>query len=181
MSGSFSKATSPNPKDLIGAKKVSLSKFPAIGLAHGAHAMMDGANKYGPYNWREKAVQASIYIDAAKRHLDAWFEGEETASDSGVHHLGHAMACMAIILDAQANDGLIDDRPKNVGAHSLLMEELNSKVKAKSEKTPPVHPQNEQPELLPPVVELGNSSKAVSRLRPRYEPLGTRIELDPCR
>src|ERR1700680_3709633 len=116
--GSFSKATGPNPKDLIGAKKVSLTKFPAIGLLHGAHAMMDGAAKYGPYNWREKSVQAHIYVDAAKRHMDAWFEGEETASDSGVHHLGHALACCAILLDAQANDGLIDDRPTAKGAYS---------------------------------------------------------------
>ncbi len=109
--GSYSKATSVNPKDLIGITKVSLTKLPAVAIAHAAHAMMNGVEKYGPYNWRTKQVKASIYIDAALRHIYDWFEGQETATDSGVHHLGHAMACMAILLDAQETGNLVDDRP----------------------------------------------------------------------
>ena len=106
-----SKALTTNPKDIFGAKKVSLSKLPAVAVAHAAHAMMDGARKYGAYNWRDKRVIASIYVDAAKRHLDDWFEGIKRADDSGVHHLGHAIACCAIILDAEETGNLIDDRP----------------------------------------------------------------------
>lgn len=100
-----------NPKDLIGSKKVSITKFPVIGTIQGAMAMMDGAEKYGPYNWRDNAVIASIYVDAAFRHLMTWFEGQEAASDSKAHHLGHAIACCAILLDAQATGNLVDDRP----------------------------------------------------------------------
>jgi hypothetical protein len=111
-SGSFSKATTTNPKDLLGTKKVSITKLPMAAIIHGAHAMMNGATKYGPYNWRAKDVVASIYVDAALRHLAAWFEHEEVAEDSGVHHLGHAIACAAILLDAQENGNLIDDRPE---------------------------------------------------------------------
>jgi hypothetical protein len=133
MSGSFTKATTPNPKDLLGAKKVSITKLPAIGILHGAHGMMNGAEKYGPYNWREKSVLAGIYVDAMARHLLAWFEGEEIAEDSGVHHLGHLIADAAILLDAQANGNLIDDRPKSDGAYSKLLNELNAKIKAKAE------------------------------------------------
>ncbi len=88
-----------NPKDLLGVKKVSLSKLPPVALLHASHAVMNGAEKYGPYNWRSKAVRASIYVDACERHLAAWFDGEEEAADSGVHHLGHAIACLAILLD----------------------------------------------------------------------------------
>jgi hypothetical protein len=106
-----SKAKGVNPKDLVGLTKVSISKFPAIGTIMGAHAMMDGAGKYGAYNWRHKDVVAHIYSDAAQRHILEWFEGEELANDSKVHHLGHAIACCAILLDAQANGNLIDDRP----------------------------------------------------------------------
>lgn len=73
--------------------------------------MMDGAAKYGAYNWRDISVSAHTYVDAAKRHLDLWFEGQELASDSKVHHLGHALACCAILLDAQECGRLIDDRP----------------------------------------------------------------------
>lgn len=106
-----SRATGPNPKDIVGSTKVSISKLPAIGIIHGAHAMMNGAGKYGPYNWRDKSVQASIYVDAAMRHILEWFEGQELAPDSKCHHLGHALACCAILLDAQANSAMIDDRP----------------------------------------------------------------------
>jgi len=101
-----------NPKDLQGKKKISLTKVPGVALLHCAHAMMDGARKYNAYNWRDNAVIASIYVDAAKRHLAAWFEHEETAKDSLVHHLGHAMACCAILLDAIETGNLIDDRPR---------------------------------------------------------------------
>jgi len=127
--GSFSKATTTNPKDLLGKKKVSITKFPMAGLIHGASAMMNGADKYGPYNWREKDVVASIYVDAAFRHLAAWFEREEIAEDSGVHHLGHALACAAILLDAQENGNLIDDRPnaKNPEVIKNLLSRLEKK------------------------------------------------------
>lgn len=106
-----SKATTSNPKDLFGEKKVSFTKTPGVAIAHCSHALMDGAEKYGPYNWRDKAVVAHIYVDAAMRHFEAWFEGQEVAEDSGVHHLGHAMACCAILLDAQETGNLVDDRP----------------------------------------------------------------------
>jgi len=122
-----------NPKDRLGVKKVSISKLPAVAILHGAHAMMDGAKKYGPYNWREKKVRASIYLDAAQRHLALWQEREEVAPDSGVHHLGHAIACLAILLDAQATGNLVDDRPQN-GRVSEVLNDLNKKI-MQQEKT----------------------------------------------
>lgn len=106
-----SKATSTNPKDLFGALKVSVTKIPPTALLHCATAMMEGARKYGAYNWRDKEVLASIYVDAALRHLLQWWEGKETDPESGHHHLGHAMACMAILVDAQETGNLVDDRP----------------------------------------------------------------------
>jgi hypothetical protein len=130
--GAFSKASTTNPKDLFGAVKVSTSKLPFAGIAHGAHAMMDGAVKYGPYNWRDKKVIASIYVDAAERHLRGWFEGEETASDSEVHHLGHAIACLSIILDAQENGTLIDDRPNGKGVAGRILERLSGVIKRRA-------------------------------------------------
>lgn len=100
-----------NPKDLIGIKKPRLSLVPPVSILYEALAMQDGAEKYGPYNWRVKKVQASIYVDALKRHLDAWFDGEENAEDSKVPHLGHAKACLGILIDAQETGNLVDDRP----------------------------------------------------------------------
>lgn len=111
-----------NPKDAIGCDKVPLGLVPATAVAHQAMAHLDGALKYGAHNWRSAGVRASIYIDACKRHLDAWYNGEESA-DSGVHHLAHAAACLNIILDAQECGKLNDDRPTPApvaGLHSRL-------------------------------------------------------------
>lgn len=109
-----------NPKDLLGIKKVSLSKVPPAALIYMALAMQDGAKKYGPYNWRENKVIASIYVDACMRHLLAWFDGQEKAEDSGFPHLAHALACLAIITDALETGNLVDDRPVKGAAPELI-------------------------------------------------------------
>lgn len=109
-----------NPKTLVGARKIDLSLLPPAATIHGAHAMMDGAGKYGPYNWREKKVPARTYIAAAGRHLADFLDGEETAPDSGVHHLGHVIGCCAILLDAMETGNLIDDRPVKGAAAAIL-------------------------------------------------------------
>lgn len=100
-----------NPKDVQGMKKPPLHLVPATASLHEAMAFLDGASKYGPYNWREHPVMASVYVSAAKRHLDLWFEGQQTSIDSDVHNLGAARACLAILIDAEAYGNLIDDRP----------------------------------------------------------------------
>lgn len=128
-------SSNPNPKDAIGVHKASLSKFPAVALAHGAHAMMNGADKYGAFNWRGHPVIASIYVDACARHVAAWFDREALAEDSGVHHLGHALACLAILLDAEATGNLVDDRPTG-GAFPRVLAEINAAIKARRAPAP---------------------------------------------
>lgn len=116
-----------NPKDLFGMKKLALHLVPASSTAYQSLAMEDGARKYGPYNWRDNKVVASIYVSAAKRHLDAWFDSrEENALDSGVPHLGHALASIGILVDAMETGNLIDDRPK-AGAFARIVEKWKKK------------------------------------------------------
>jgi Domain of unknown function (DUF5664) len=109
-----------NPKDRLGLKKVPLHLIPGPSLIYQALAMKDGAKKYQPFNWRSNKVVASIYISAAMRHLLSWFDGEEVASDSGVPHLGHALACLGILVDAKETGNLVDDRPIAGATPSLL-------------------------------------------------------------
>lgn len=109
-----------NPKDLIGVKKVQLNLVPPSSIIYQALAMEDGAKKYGPYNWRENKVIASIYVAAALRHLQAWYDGEEVAADSQKPHLAHALACLGIIVDAKETGNLVDDRPKPGAASQLI-------------------------------------------------------------
>ncbi|MHC9085358.1 dATP/dGTP diphosphohydrolase domain-containing protein [Luteimonas sp. RIT-PG2_3] len=108
-----------NPKTAIGAMKVPLHLVPPVASHYMALAFRDGAGKYGPYNWREHKVSASVYLGAARRHLDAWWDGEDISHDAQVHHLGHVMACCAILLDSMSVDKLNDDRPPS-GATGAL-------------------------------------------------------------
>ena len=104
-----------NPKTIHGERKSPLGLIPlrALQAAAGAHAL--GAAKYGPWNWREHSgVAASVYINAIIRHIKAWQEVSDNDPESGVSHLGHVMACCGILLDAQANGKLVDDRPPRV-------------------------------------------------------------------
>lgn len=100
-----------NPKTAVGAAKLPLDLVPPIAMQHLAAAFKDGEAKYNPFNWREQQVSSTVYYAAAMRHLFAWFDGEDFADDSGVHHLAHAMACMAIVLDAESVGMLNDNRP----------------------------------------------------------------------
>lgn len=108
MSEKSSNAT--NPKDAIGSGKLPLHLWPNTATALGCLGLLDGMLKYGRTNWRVAGVRASIYVDAAKRHLDKWFEGQNCDVDSGLPHFAHALACIAILVDAEAAGKLNDDR-----------------------------------------------------------------------
>lgn len=116
-----------NPKDAIGSDKLPLHLWPVTASALGSLGLLDGMLKYGRSNFRAIGVRASIYFDAANRHLNAWFEGEECDPDSGLDHLAHALACMAIIVDARAAGKLNDDR-MTAGGYRKLITELSPHV-----------------------------------------------------
>jgi len=103
-------AKQTNPKDAIGCNKLPLHLWPETATAMGCVALLEGACKYGRSNFRPMGVRASIYYDACRRHLNAWFEGENLDPDSGVNHLGHALACLAVLVDAEVAGVLNDDR-----------------------------------------------------------------------
>jgi hypothetical protein len=99
-----------NPKTVQGQAKPAFDAIPPSSLVPLGAAMQDGKRKYGLMNWREKPVTISTYYNAALRHLMSFWDGENVAQDSGVHHLGHVMACCAILYDAQRMGTLNDDR-----------------------------------------------------------------------
>lgn len=117
-----------NPKTPFGMKKPSTWHVPFTALYHASMAHLHGALKYGHFNWREKPVSASTYVDAAIRHINEWREGNETASDSGVHHLGHAVACLNILMDAQICGTLIDDRGEPLVNYDEFYEHLKPTI-----------------------------------------------------
>lgn len=117
-----------NPKDAIGSDKLPLHLWPETATALGCLGLLDGALKYGRSNFRAIGVRASIYVDAAKRHINAWNEGEDNDPDSGLPHMAHALACLAIIVDATAAGKLTDDR-MYPGGYRALIDKLTPNVR----------------------------------------------------
>lgn len=116
-----------NPKDVLGAAKIPVHLWPNTATLLGTMGMLEGAVKYGRSNYRALGVRASVYYDAARRHLDSWFEGENNTPDHNIHHLGNALACLAIIVDAEAKGILIDDR-MFPGGYLKLRDKLTPEV-----------------------------------------------------
>ncbi len=130
-----------NPKDAVASGKMPLSLWPETATVLGCLGLLDGALKYGRNNWRHAGVRASVYVDAARRHLGAWFEGEDTDPDSGIDHLGHVLACIAIIADARAAGKLNDDRQTPGGYRAMIddMTDHVGRLKAKHAGKDPTH------------------------------------------
>ena len=116
-----------NPKTQFGVKKVPLHLVPPVAIQHEAMAFALGAQKYGPYNWRNHKITTSVYIAACLRHVQKFQDGEDLDEESGRHHLGHARACLAMLLDAVSIGMSNDDRPTK-GASTANMKALEAAV-----------------------------------------------------
>lgn len=73
--------------------------------------MMEGAMKYGRHNYRSAAVRTSVYYDATREHLGAWWEGEDIDPDSGLPHVIKAICSLYVLADAIISGRIVDDRP----------------------------------------------------------------------
>lgn len=57
-----------------------------------------GAEKYGPYSWKEVTGARERYMAALMRHVKAWYTGETLDPESGRHHLAHAGCNLLFLL-----------------------------------------------------------------------------------
>lgn len=101
-----------DPKGAAGAKKAPMWLLPASAMRETAWVHKHGADKYGPFNWREGSVCSSTYISAIMRHLDLWRDGEDNDAESGRSHLASIAASCNILMDAMQCGTLRDDRNK---------------------------------------------------------------------
>ena len=131
-----------NPKDAVGIKKIPFSTASELVTAEVNVGMMEGARKYGRHNYRVSGVRASVYYDATRRHLSAWWEGEDIDPGSGLSHITKAICSLYVLRDAMINDMWNDDRPPK--APEKWMNDLQKVVDEIFEK---------YPESLPPYTE----------------------------
>jgi len=123
-----------NPKDAVGIKKTPMSTVSAPVLMEMGLAMLEGDRKYGRHNYRVIGVRASVYYDAAMRHLMAWWEGEDIDPDSGISHVTKALSCLSVLRDAMINERFADDRPPKI--KDGWIQELNKKAAEIIERYP---------------------------------------------
>lgn len=116
-----------NPKQFYGDTKVPLHLFPMPAIVLGCMAFLDGREKYGQDNFRAAPVEAMTYVRASLSHINSYAEGEDTPPDSLLPHLSHALACIAILIDAQYAGSLIDNR-KYPGGYQKALAEMQALV-----------------------------------------------------
>lgn len=109
-----------NPKDDMAGSRLPLDLVPDTMSAYAALGFLEGALKYGRYNWRICGVRASVYRAAMQRHIDKWWNGENVDAKTGVPHLASVLASVGIILDAGLCGKLEDDRPPSAPVAALI-------------------------------------------------------------
>lgn len=109
-----------NPKEAFGSAKVPVGLVPDTATTEMALAFLEGALKYGRYNWRIAGVRASTYNDAMDRHRKRWWNGQDRDPTTRVRELASIMACCAILIDAEVVGKLNDDRPPHADLNKML-------------------------------------------------------------
>lgn len=109
-----------NPKDAIAVTRLPLHLVPDTVRVYASLAFLEGALKYGGYNWRKAGVRSSVYKSAMERHLIKWWNGEWADPRTKVPHLASILACAGIILDANVAGKLTDDRPPKAPVGPLV-------------------------------------------------------------
>jgi hypothetical protein len=89
--------------------KVDFTLVPTIAIELEAKALMFGEKKYGRYNYTQ-GFETSRLLAAALRHTLAYRDGHDVDSESGIHHLGHARACFAMLLHCEQLGTMRDNR-----------------------------------------------------------------------
>jgi hypothetical protein len=114
-----------NPKGIAATDRIPMSLFPDTARVYGNLGFLEGALKYGRYNWRVKGVLASTYVDALNRHMLKWWGGEWADSKTHIPHLASALCCVAILIDAFEHDVLTDDRPPTPDTCNIMTDMLD--------------------------------------------------------
>lgn len=89
--------------------KAPLSLVPREALEMCAEALEFGRIKYGRNNYKQGMDHTRI-LDAALRHITAYAAKEDLDKESGLNHISHALACLAMLAYYLKNNVGRDDR-----------------------------------------------------------------------
>lgn len=139
METKTTKSKPSNPKGILSAAKAPMSCVPAVVMAEIGVAMLEGAAKYGRYNYRVSGVRAAVYYDATMRHLMAWWEGQDTDPDSGLSHITKAITSLVVLRDAMIQGMVEDDRPPRSPEFYDELNALSANILGRHADNYPIH------------------------------------------
>ena len=84
--------------------KLRYDLLPAIAEQELVKVLTFGANKYGEENWRLVDNHKKRYYAALRRHVNAWRLGEQIDTESGYHHLAHALCCLVFLITPELEE-----------------------------------------------------------------------------
>lgn len=88
------------------SSKLRYSLLPVGTVNQVVQVLEFGSKKYADNNWQKVPNARTRYYDAAIRHVDAWWNGKKTDSETGLHHLAHAICCLMFLMwfDSEVSD-----------------------------------------------------------------------------
>lgn len=119
-----------DPKQSQAVKKVTFNNVPITLDIIATFGSDNGAEKYGGWNWLEledNSMSLMTYLNAMKRHWILFRAGQDNASDSGINHLDHLIAGLAVLRDAMIFDKVNDDRVKLTDSQIEKLEKMINK------------------------------------------------------
>ena len=93
------------------SNKAELHQVPTSAILAISKVLMYGAQKYEKGNFRRGMKWTTPY-DCAQRHMMLWLDGEELDAESGLPHLYHAIANVAMLIEFETTCPELDDRFK---------------------------------------------------------------------
>lgn len=111
-----------NPKEAFGDAKVPMDLVPDTALIEENLAFLEGALKYGGYNYRVAGVKVSTYVRAARRHLAKFWNGQDRDPVTLVMELASVRACCGILIDGLLKRNITDDRPPRADIEAQMVE-----------------------------------------------------------
>ena len=78
--------------------KIRYSLLPVGTVNQVVQVLEFGSIKYSEGNWQKVPNARTRYYDAALRHIDLWWQGEKTDSETGLPHLAHAICCLMFLM-----------------------------------------------------------------------------------
>jgi hypothetical protein len=79
--------------------KLEYGLLPPLALEEVVKVLTFGAQKYDRDNWQKVPDSKRRYFDALQRHVWVWKRGEQFDTESGIHHLAHAMCCLMFLYE----------------------------------------------------------------------------------